>query len=97
METILKGKIHVIYGPMWSGKSTELLRQIRRYIARYFKIIICIVINGLYSNKKCIIIKYSKDTRYSDINMSTHDKQMFTAISSINLYDIQTQLGIYIN
>ena len=30
-EEILAGKIHLIIGPMFSGKSTELLRIIRRY------------------------------------------------------------------
>ena len=31
-----KGSIHVIFGPMFSGKSTELLRQMKRYIEHIF-------------------------------------------------------------
>lgn len=52
------GEIQVIYGPMFSGKSTELLRRIRRYKA---------------ANKKCIVFKYYLDDRYDKDNMSTHD------------------------
>jgi len=52
------GEIQVIYGPMFSGKSTELLRRIRRYTA---------------ASKNCIILKYHLDTRYDQDNMSTHD------------------------
>jgi thymidine kinase len=54
------GFIEVIYGPMFSGKSTELLRNVRRF--------------G-YSKKKCLVINYAFDNRYSQEEvMSTHDK-----------------------
>lgn len=53
------GNIQVILGPMWSGKSSELLRRFRLYKLKY----------------KTCIIKYSKDTRYSlDASILTHDK-----------------------
>uniref|UniRef100_A0A8C0E1Q0 Thymidine kinase n=1 Tax=Balaenoptera musculus TaxID=9771 RepID=A0A8C0E1Q0_BALMU len=53
-----RGQIQVILGPMFSGKSTELMRRVRRFqIAQY----------------KCLVIKYAKDTRYSS-NFSTHDR-----------------------
>lgn len=39
--------------------STELMRRVRRFqIAQY----------------NCLVIKYAKDTRYSDTGMATHDK-----------------------
>lgn len=50
------GKIKLYTGPMFSGKSTLLLRDYERYSL---------------SNKKCILIKYSKDNRY--INHITHN------------------------
>lgn len=52
------GEIQLIIGPMFSGKSSELLRRIRRYTI---------------AKRRCIVIKYSKDTRYSHENISTHD------------------------
>ena len=46
-------------GPMFAGKSTELLRRVKR-----------LEISG----KKCLSIKYSADERYSKECISTHDK-----------------------
>eukprot|EP00741_Cyanophora_paradoxa_P016190 tig00000042_g15630.t1 len=56
------GHIQLILGPMFSGKSTELLRRLRRYgIAR----------------KRTMLIKYKKDTRYeadaTAAHVITHD------------------------
>ena len=62
MEKENYGKIEVIFGPMFSGKSTELLKRIRRYTV---------------ANRKCVVIKYIKDTRYSDNSMATHDRYAF--------------------
>jgi thymidine kinase len=45
-------------GPMFAGKSTELLRRVNR-----------LEISG----KKCFSIKYSADTRYCENQISTHD------------------------
>lgn len=58
-----KGEIQVIYGPMFSGKSTELLRRIRRYRIR---------------NDSCILLK-TKDHRYvnDDSKVVTHDQYNF--------------------
>ncbi len=53
------GQIQIIFGPMFSGKTTELLRRIRRFTI---------------ANRTCLVVKYKKDTRYSEDNMSTHDK-----------------------
>jgi len=51
---------------MFAGKSTELLRRVRR-----------LEISG----KKCLSIKYAADDRYSSECISTHDKQMKTAVA----------------
>lgn len=61
--TTPKGEIQVIFGPMFSGKSTELLRRIRRYKIR---------------NDSCLMLK-TKDTRYinDDDKVVTHDEYNF--------------------
>jgi thymidine kinase len=68
------GMIDLVLGPMFAGKSTELLRRIKRYRV---------------ASKKCMVIKYAKDVRYSDKCVSTHDQQMIEAVSCENLFDIQ--------
>ncbi|XP_053552593.1 thymidine kinase, cytosolic [Bombina bombina] len=68
-----RGQIQVIFGPMFSGKSTELMRRVRRFqIAQY----------------KCLVIKYAKDTRYSKECLATHDQRTMAAVSTCNLKDI---------
>lgn len=63
LERMLKmkqrGKIEIIMGPMFSGKSTELLRRVNR-----------LEISG----KKCLSVKFAQDMRYDDAQISTHDK-----------------------
>ncbi|XP_060058826.1 thymidine kinase, cytosolic isoform X2 [Erinaceus europaeus] len=67
-----RGQIQVILGPMFSGKSTELMRRVRRFqIAQY----------------KCLVIKYAKDTRYST-NFSTHDRNTMEALPACQLRDV---------
>jgi thymidine kinase len=51
------GRLDVIIGPMWAGKSTELLRRVRRHVA---------------ANEKCLVIRPEKDNRFDD-NVITHD------------------------
>lgn len=54
------GSLQLIFGPMFSGKTTELMRRIKRYeIAK----------------KKCLVIKYGADSRYTDEDKAvTHDR-----------------------
>lgn len=44
------GSIEVILGPMFSGKSSELLRKVRRYE---------------HARKRCLVINYLHDNRYT--------------------------------
>jgi thymidine kinase len=46
---------------MFAGKSTELLRRVKRHEI---------------SGKKCLSIKYAQDNRYSEECISTHDKYL---------------------
>lgn len=66
-----EGHIEVIYGPMFSGKSSELLRKVRRY---------------QHAKKKCLVINYMHDNRYSaEEVMSTHDRQTMKALKTTTL------------
>jgi thymidine kinase len=56
------GSIHLIFGPMFSGKTTELLRQMTR---------------KKIANQDNILIKYSGDNRFDDVNIVTHNKITF--------------------
>lgn len=56
--------ITLIIGPMWSSKTKTMLNFVERFV---------------YAKKKCVVLKYAKDTRYasSDENITTiitHDK-----------------------
>ncbi|KAG2245789.1 hypothetical protein Bca4012_091242 [Brassica carinata] len=52
------GAIHVIMGPMFSGKSTSLLRRIK---------------SEINTGRSVAMVKSSKDTRYAKDSMVTHD------------------------
>jgi len=65
-----RGQIQLIFGPMFSGKSTELIRRLKRYqVAQY----------------NVLIVKYAKDTRYDNTGIATHDKQTLPAVSATRL------------
>ncbi|QCO69502.1 recombinant pox virus thymidine kinase [Myxoma virus] len=68
------GHIYLIIGPMFAGKSTELIRLVKRYqIAKH----------------ECIVIKYEKDTRYGNKNnVYTHDSTSISAISTSSLCNV---------
>eukprot|EP00116_Pleurobrachia_bachei_P015195 sb/3475457/ len=54
------GQIQLIIGPMFSGKTTELIRRIQRYSI---------------AQARCLLIKHSKDDRYDEDSVITHDKR----------------------
>lgn len=76
----LRGQIQVIFGPMFSGKTTELIRRLRRY---------------QIANHKCLIVKYANDLRYDSEAISTHDSQTLSAISSTTLADLKSDASNY--
>ena len=49
------GSIHITMGPMFSGKSSDLLRRIRRM---------------QHAKKRCLLVKYSRDDRYSEVRLA---------------------------
>jgi len=72
--------VQVILGPMFSGKTTELLRRIRRYNV---------------ANRSCLVVKYANDTRYDAEQVSTHDKHMMEAIPVSILSSIEEKASKY--
>jgi len=56
------GYLELIIGPMYAGKSTELIRIINRYK--------CL-------NKNIIVINHSFNNRYGSIGLTTHNKEKF--------------------
>ncbi|XP_077980452.1 thymidine kinase, cytosolic-like [Glandiceps talaboti] len=69
-----KGQIQVIFGPMFSGKTTELIRRIKRF---------------QIANHSCLIIKYAKDDRYDKNGVATHDREVKAAISANELHEVK--------
>lgn len=67
------GQIQVIFGPMFSGKTTELMRRIKRY---------------QFANHTCLVIKYANDSRYDKENLSTHDRITLSAETAYELTPI---------
>ena len=70
----MSGHIEAIFGPMFSGKSTELQRKIRRY---------------RFANKRCLVLNFHLDNRYSIEEVAvTHDKNMIDARKLQQLGDL---------
>ena len=69
------GKLNLIIGPMFSGKSTMLLTRYRRY--------------GI-AGKRCLLVKYAGDLRYveSEERVVTHDQVSYKATSCRQLAEI---------
>lgn len=66
----IKGQIQVIFGPMFSGKTTELIRRCKRY---------------QLTNYNCIMVKYAHDNRYDEESVATHDSQKLQAYPVLKL------------
>lgn len=73
-DSIYSGKLHLILGPMFSGKTTELIRRYNRYHI---------------GNKKCVMIKFKGDTRYDTDRVATHDNIKINAICVSRLADAE--------
>jgi thymidine kinase len=69
------GSINIIIGCMFSGKSTETIRLIRRY--------------KTMGNKNILVINHALDTRYGESVISSHDKVQLKCLSLKKLSDIQ--------
>ena len=66
------GRLELIIGSMFSGKSTELIRRINREKS---------------INKKILVINYADDNRYATNAVATHDQVKVTSLKLKNLSD----------
>lgn len=67
------GSIEVICGPMFAGKTEEVIRRVRRLH---------------YAKKKVLVFKPKIDNRYSEDSIVSHNKQMIEAINISDIRDI---------
>lgn len=58
---------------MFSGKTSELMKRIKR-----FKLV----------GFRCLIIKFAKDIRYSEENLASHDGKEMPAIATLKLMEL---------
>ncbi len=72
------GYLELILGPMWSGKTTKLVRLYKQYN-------LC--------NLKILAINYEHDKRYSQTKISTHDKNEIPCIQAGKLSEISDILN----
>ena len=68
------GDIQMIVGPMFSGKSTELIRRVRKYRA---------------AKEEVLVVKYEADNRYSAKDLATHDLSSMEAVAASSLEEIE--------
>lgn len=73
-----KGYLELIIGPMFSGKTSELLQIYKQCN---------------FCNIPVSIINHTIDTRYHDTLLSSHDKEMAPCLQANNLADIWTREG----
>ena len=66
------GSLSLIIGPMFAGKSTELIRQLERH---------------LLIDRKVLAITHSLDARYAKDKIATHDGKNMDALVVSNLMD----------
>ena len=68
------GSIELFTGPMFAGKTTALIKNIRKYTEEKYK---------------TLIIKYSKDTRYGDEHEAiSHDQEKWEALPTMLLMPV---------
>lgn len=72
------GKLHLIIGPMFAGKTSHLVEN-------YKKCMLC--------NIPCIVINHSDDNRYDENNLCTHDKISIPCVKAVNLINIYKNIA----
>jgi len=70
----MKGNLELIIGPMFSGKTSELIRRYSR---------------NIIAEKKSLVIRYSEDNRYSLTNIVTHNGIHVEAVSCQKLSELE--------
>jgi thymidine kinase len=75
------GSITLVMGPMFSGKTTELMRRIRM---------------SSLAKKRCCVLKYCKDQRYGD-GIVSHDASVLEENDSVKVIASGTLLDIQVD
>lgn len=73
------GVLKLILGPMYSGKSTELIRIYNKYSIK----------------KKVLVINHSSDTRYGENKVITHNNNNIYSVSLDNLTQFKNNIHEY--
>ena len=77
----INGELNLVIGPMYSGKSTELLR----------------IYNKFKRNYKILVINHSSDNRYGNNSVNTHNKDSIDSVSTDELCTIDMGLSVMDN
>jgi thymidine kinase len=67
------GELNLIIGCMFSGKTSLLINRYNRYTI---------------GNKKCLMVKFQRDTRYDSYHVTTHDGISINSVKCEYLYEI---------
>lgn len=67
------GSLYLIIGPMYSGKTTNILDLYKKYT---------------FLEKETLVINYAEDTRYHSSMLSTHDKNMIPCTNLLELSEL---------
>jgi thymidine kinase len=71
------GYLHLLYGPMFSGKTSALVQQYRLHSRAGFKV---------------VVVNHSLDVRYSSTHLTTHDGTAVPCTFATHLSDISKHI-----
>ena len=95
----MKGHIELILGPMFSGKSTELMRRLKRYkvnvLLRWRTSILSMIFMPQVANYEVMIVKYAKDVRYDERGIATHCGMSLPAVAATQLAELSAKAEGY--
>ena len=74
------GSMEEFIGPMFSGKTTEVLRRVKCYS---------------HFQKTCVVVKDAGDLRYSSTHVVSHDGQLLEAIGTLTLVAVYENMSQY--
>ena len=77
-QELQKGWVEVICGPMFAGKSEELIRRVRTLS---------------YAHQKIIAFKPAIDNRYDKTAIASHDGEKYQALAVGNVDDIEKNIA----
>ena len=81
MATVFEGGyLKVILGPMFAGKTTNIINEYNKYTAMDYK---------------CIAINHMIDTRYGVNVVSNHNQIKIPSINSSSLYNVKMEISQY--